>query len=369
MTGSVNKEFDPDDIGVANGNYFGLPCTPDESDLVLLSAPWDVTVSYAAGTARGPEAIIEASTQVELRDSHYPDGWRRGIATIEPDGWIAPTSEELRSVAEQVIEALESGAAPEAQAAQIEQINQGSRTLNSIIRSQATEWLDSGKLVGLVGGDHSTPLGLMQAISDRHGTFGILHIDAHADLRVAYEGFEFSHASIMHNALQIPSIERLVQVAIRDYCNPEAERGISDPRIVQFTDQTLATRAFEGVSWAEQCGTIIDALPQKVYISFDIDGLSPDNCPGTGTPVPGGLGYNQAIYLLAQTVSSGRCIVGFDLTEVAPTPDDGEWNANIGARVLYKLCNLCLLSQPQKAEQEPPHTKPTVNKHSPPKTQ
>ncbi len=312
---SGNNNFSPDDVGVANGNYFGLPFETDQAELILLSAPWDVTVSYNSGTAEGPEAILAASTQVELRDAHYPEGWRRGIATAAVDPWIAETSERL----------------------------------NGLIFDQASSFLAAGRLVGLVGGDHSTPLGLMRAVAavlaKRGERFGILHIDAHADLRVAYEGFTYSHASIMYNALQLPQVERLVQVGIRDFCGAETSLAAeSEGRIVQYDDHTLARNAFEGIGWGTQCAEIIDRLPKLVYVSFDIDGLSPDLCPGTGTPVPGGLSFREAVYLLARLAASGRRIVGFDLTEVAPTPNDGEWNANVGARILYKLANLTLLA-------------------------
>ncbi|WP_304709084.1 arginase family protein [uncultured Rikenella sp.] len=343
--------FSPDDTGVANGNYFGLPFAPDEAELVLLSVPWDVTVSYNRGTAAGPEAILAASTQVELRDAHYPEGWRCGIATAPADPWIASASERLRTEAERVIAHLEEGGAATdpAIAASLEAVNAGSARLNDLVFAQASSFLESGRLVGLVGGDHSTPLGLMRAVAARMAgegrDFGMLHIDAHADLRVAYEGFAYSHASIMYNALQLPEVSRLVQVGIRDFCGAEVELAAdSQGRVVQFDDYTLARNAFEGLSWGAQCASIVDRLPENVYVSFDIDGLSPDNCPGTGTPVPGGLSYREAVYLLASLVESGRRIVGFDLTEVAPQAGDGEWNANVGARVLYKLANLCLRS-------------------------
>lgn len=359
MNGNPNRTtevtaaaFSPDDVGVANGNYFGLPFTPDNAALVLLSAPWDVTVSYNHGTAEGPEAILAASTQVELRDAHYPEGWRRGIATAEVDPWIAEASERLRGEAEQVITHLENGGSTTDK--QIEEplaaVNAGSEKLNEIIFSQASEFLTAGRIVGLVGGDHSTPLGLMRAVAaslDKRGErFGILHIDAHADLREGYEGFVYSHASIIYNAIQLPQVERLVQVGIRDFCGAEASLAAeSNGRIVQFDDYTLARNAFEGkATWQDQCDRIIERLPRLVYVSFDIDGLSPDNCPGTGTPVPGGLSYREAVYLLARLVESGRRIIGFDLTEVAPTLNDGEWNANVGARILYKLANLTLLA-------------------------
>lgn len=354
MSGSSNmdmKAFSPDDVGVANGNYFGLPFGVAEAELVLLSAPWDVTVSYNGGTSDAPEAIIGASTQVELRDAHYPEGWQRGIATLPADPWIAPAAERLRKAAEKVIGHLENGGSVTDGeiTAPLAEVNAGSEKLNGIIFTQAASLLAQGKTVGLVGGDHSTPLGLMRAVAAKMAAeateFGILHIDAHADLRLAYEGFAYSHASIMYNALQLPQVKRLVQVGIRDFCGAEADLAAdSQGRIVQYDDYTLAKNAFEGLDWGMQCAGIIEQLPENVYVSFDIDGLSPDNCPGTGTPVPGGLSYREAVYLLAKLVESGRRIVGFDLTEVSPAENDGEWNANVGARILYKLCNLTLKS-------------------------
>jgi agmatinase len=126
-------------------------------------------------------------------------------------------------------------------------------------------------------------------------------------------------------------------VAVRDYCNDEAQLMAPNPRIKAFTDSNLIEAAFGGKTWAAQCEEIITSLPDKVYISFDIDGLSPDNCPHTGTPVPGGLSYNQALFLLKQLMLSGKQIIGFDLCEVAVGGDE-EWDANVGARLLYKLC-------------------------------
>ena len=148
----------------------------------------------------------------------------------------------------------------------------------------------------------------------------------------------------MYNALhEAPGVGALVQVGIRDFCDEELEVARADERVVQFTDYELAAAQFEGETWRTVCDRIVAALPRQVYVSFDIDGLSPDNCPHTGTPVPGGLSFRAAVYLLAAVVESGREIVGFDLCEVGPSRD-GEWDANVGARVLYKLCNLTLKS-------------------------
>lgn len=333
--------FNPDDTGVANGNYFGFPFTVEESKLVLISAPWDVTVSYNEGTATAPEAIIEASIQVEIYDPHNPDAWQQGIATLPVDKWIADASEKYRKTAIKVIEHIEEGGEIEGVQRHIDKVNAASRELNAIIYKQSVGLLDKGKLVGLVGGDHSTPLGLMQALATKHEEFGILHIDAHCDLRDAYEGFEFSHASIMFNALKIEQVTKLVQVAVRDFSQTEIIKAQSDPRVVQMSDYSLKEAAFRGETWHMQCEKIIASLPPKVYVSFDIDGLTREYCPSTGTPVPGGLTYNEAIYLLVMLRQSSRTIIGFDLTEVSPS-DENEWDANVGARVLYKLCNMTI---------------------------
>ncbi|WP_293088196.1 arginase family protein [Moorena sp. SIO3H5] len=160
-----------------------------------------------------------------------------------------------------------------------------SSTLNHWVYTQALELLEQGKLVGVVGGDHSVPLGLMQALAQKHEEYGILQIDAHADLRQAYEGFTYSHASIMYNALKLPQISRLVQVGIRDVCEAEMAMVNSDSRVVMFDDWQLKANAYEGITWAAQCHKIISNLPDQVYISFDIDGLNPSYCPHTSTPV------------------------------------------------------------------------------------
>lgn len=339
--------FDPDGVGVANGAYFGFPFEPDEAEIVLISAPWDVTVSYGAGTAYAPDALIEASTQLDFYDPAMPGLWRRGIATADVDYALQEQSQRLRSDAAKVIEHLENGgaASDEHIARRLERVNEGCAQMNRNIQAQAAEWLGRGKVVGLVGGDHSTPYGLIRALGERGESFGILHVDAHCDLRQAYEGFEFSHASVMYNVLRdVPQVRRIVQVGVRDFCEAEARLADESGRVVRFGGRELAMARFEGCSWNEQCARIVAELPQKVYVSFDIDGLDIGYCPHTGTPVPGGLGYDEALWLIECIARSGRQIVGFDVVEVVP--HEGETvDAVVGARVLYKLCLATLLSR------------------------
>ena len=344
------KAFDPDGVGVDNGNYFGLPFDPGAAELVLVSAPWDVTVSYGAGTAYAPDALIEASTQLDFYDPLCPGLWRRGIATADVDYSLQEASQRLRADAAKVIDHLEGGGSPgdDYVVRKIRRVNEGCAAMNANIGAQAARWLDAGKIVGLVGGDHSTPYGLIRALGAHHEKFGILHIDAHCDLRDAYEGFEFSHASIMFNVLRdVPQAAKIVQVAVRDFSETEAALAASSARIETFDDLTLAAAEFRGEGWDAQCRRIVEALPEEVYVSFDIDGLSFENCPHTGTPVPGGLTFNKAVWLLATLVQAGRRIIGFDVVEVCPS-SEGHLDAVTGARVLWKLCGLTLRSNERK---------------------
>jgi agmatinase len=185
-------------------------------------------------------------------------------------------------------------------------------------------------------------------VAERYPSYGILHFDAHSDTRIAYEGFEWSHASIMHNALErIPQITNLVQVGIRDVCEQEVDYCASQgKRVDVYFDRDLQRRKFEGKSWSATADEIVAKLPKEVWISFDIDGLDPRFCPKTGTPVPGGLEFAEAVHLIGAVARSGRKIIGFDLNEVAPCQSgEDEWDANVGARLLYKLAAFTLASQ------------------------
>ena len=146
----------------------------------------------------------------------------------------------------------------------------------------------------------------------------------------------------MYNALQaIPKLEKLVQVGIRDFCEEELDEiSGSNGRIVTYFDKLIKERQYEGESWKSIADDIISQLPQNVFISFDIDGLDPKLCPHTGTPVQGGFDTDQVFYLFKKLVQSGKKIIGFDLNEVGVSHD--EWDENVGARVLYKLCNLLI---------------------------
>lgn len=328
-----DPSFDPNDEALYEGLY-GLECTPEQSKLIVLPVPFDATASYRKGAAAGPEAILQASWQVELRDVETKDPWKQGICMLP----IACELVELNAQAHSQMSMLDDRAArPKA----ISQLNSIGQRVADWVSLHASTWLDRDKFVAVLGGDHSCPLGLIEQLANRHPNMGVLHIDAHADLRNAYQGLQHSHASIMHNVLKrVPGVATIVQVSVRDLCADEMRVISTNARVRCFYDVDVVHRMFDGEPFSAIARDIVSTLPERVYVSFDIDGLDPSLCPNTGTPVPGGLSFQQACYLLREVVRSGRQMIGFDLCEVAPGPID----ALVGARILYKLIGWLLAS-------------------------
>lgn len=340
--------FDPNAPAQPGSGVFGLPHGEDEALVVLLPVPWEATTSYGGGASLGPRVVLEASKQVDLYDLDVEKPYEAGIHMLPESEDILAANEKAKALAARVIEAGGANGDPELERV-VADVNRMSRDVDTWVEQETARLLGGGKIVGVVGGDHSVPLGAFRAIARRHPGVGILHLDAHSDTRRAYEGFEGSHASIMFNALEtVPQIAKLVQVGIRDVCEEEItycrEKGA---RVRMFTDREVAMRKQEGESFVSLARAIAKELPAEVWISFDIDGLDPRYCPHTGTPVPGGLELQEVVTILREVVRAGKRIVGFDLNEVAPHPTDpeDEWDGNVGARVLYKLVGFTLASQ------------------------
>ena len=331
--------FNPNDIGVNNGNIFGFPYAEKEAEVILIPVPWDATASYGKGSSAGPKAMLEASTQIDFFHPEVINAWNTKI-------FMTPISEDWKKINDKLAERtakyihfLENGGELKVNKEHqetIDEVTVAQNYLRDNLKARSVQAIKNAQIVGIIGGEHSCPLGLIDALAENNEAFGILQLDAHADLRKAYEGFEQSHASIMYNALQHKSVTSLVQVGVRDISQDEVDFIKSDSRIITFYDWELKHKQFEGAFWADQCRTIVDALPQKVYVSFDIDCLKPHLCPNTGTPVPGGLEFEEAVYLLFEVVKSGRDIIGFDLCEVAP--GGTKIDAIVGARILWNLC-------------------------------
>ena len=341
------SQFDANSVSNHNNNIFGLPFTEEDARLVILPIPWEVTVSYSAGTARAPEHIFRAAYQVDLFDAENRNGWMQGFYMRHSDKKVLLKSDYLRKEAELYIDYISKGEKVEKNnfmSKSLKEINEGSLYMNKWVYDQAKALLDQDKLVALLGGDHSTPLGYMKALAEKHGDFGILQIDAHCDLRESYENFTYSHASIMYNVLkEIPEVKKILQVGIRDYGEQEWEMiQNSKGRVVTYFDKVIKERQYEGENWKDIADEMIKHLPDNVYLSFDIDGLDPKLCPNSGTPVQGGLETEQAFYMIKRLLKSGRKLIGFDLVEVGVGEND--WDANVGARVLWRLSNFLVLS-------------------------
>ncbi len=324
--------------------FIGGRLNPSEANLILLPVPWEATVSFGEGTANAPDAIKFASHQLDVENYHYVKPYKAGISMLKTNKDIQKLSNKARKKATNVIDALEDG--KNANKKDINFVNEASKNLNKFVYEESIKYIKDGKFIAVVGGDHSSPLGLIKALSDTlNDEFGILHVDAHHDLREAYEGFTYSHASIFYNVLnECSRVSKLVQIGIRDYSSEEAKRmeDLGEKGSCLY-DSLMQSELASGKSLEELFSIYINKLPQNVYLSIDIDGLEPLNCPNTGTPVPGGLRFAELEHLIFMIVKSGRKIIGFDLCEVGTSQN--AWDENVGARVLYNLCGALLTSQ------------------------
>jgi len=333
-------EFNPSSFAVRNGNFVGLPFTFENSSIHLIPVPWDATVSSGEGTAGGPENILESSLQLDLEDNEIENAWKSGIYFLPIEEGIKNKSNEARTIASKCIEILEKGQNSDDLILNLQQTNENCEQLMGWLESTTLKSLKSGKLVGLIGGDHSIPLGYLRALKKHFEfPFGILQVDAHMDLRKEYEGFKYSHASIFYNVIEEKIPVSLTQIGIRDFCKEEMDyvKNSLIP-IHVFKDYDLKSAQFKGAHFQKITEMIIETLPEMVYVSFDIDGLEPSNCPNTGTPVPGGFSFQEIQFLLSEIIKSGRKIIGFDVCEVGGSSNS--WDGNVGARIVYKLSTL-----------------------------
>jgi len=296
----MSHNIDPDAAALPDSGIYGLDFTPEESKVIIIPVPFEATISYRGGTSRGPAAVFAASHQVDLYDHETGKPYEAGITMLPIPGNIELLNREAKQLAVPIIQG--GGVTKDNPQLQknLSRVNAISEEVNNWVYEKTKNLLMKGKVPMVLGGDHATPFGAIKAYAKNYPSLGILHIDAHADLRNAYEGFTWSHASIMYNATtQLPNISKIVQVGVRDFC--EAELGViqsSGGRIHTFFDADISTRLAKGESFENIAQEIVKELPDEVYISFDIDGLDPKLCPHTGTPVPGGLSFQQASCIL-----------------------------------------------------------------------
>ena len=336
----MSDNFDPNGVGIANGNIFGFPVNQENANIVITPIPWDATASYGKGTSNGPQAILNASTQLDFYHFELEKAWETKV-------FMSPISKEWKKINDDLclrgmeyIRFLEEGGSVENSpefTLLIHEINEAQIALKNNLKEKAIQLIQEGKIPVVLGGEHSTPLGLIEAIDSQNQAFGILQIDAHADLRDAYEGFQQSHASIMFNVVNnCKNLQKLVQVGIRDVAQSEIDLIEQSSKITTFFDWKIKQELYEGKTWKSIVNDIIQELPQRVYISFDIDGLKPYLCPNTGTPVAGGFELEEINYLFFSLIDAGKEIIGFDLNEVGDD-SSSDWDANVGARALWNL--------------------------------
>ncbi|WP_425082088.1 agmatinase [Ruegeria arenilitoris] len=259
----------------------------------VIPVPLERTVSYGSGTAKGPEAIIEASNELE-RTTGHAEPCVEGIFTEEPVDCDASLSEIMERLAQ---------------------------------RTEAA--IRAGKVPVTLGGEHSLSYGAVMGVARALGQpIGIVQIDAHADLRNAYQGEKHSHASVMH--LLAEEGIRLAQFGVRALSTEEVQSRLKN-HVFHVDAEELVTGNIHAVDLPKD-------FPELVYVSFDVDGLDPAIMPATGTPVPGGLGYYQALRLVEHTLKGRKC-VGFDVVELAPN-GNAAWDFT-AAQIVYRLMSAC----------------------------
>jgi agmatinase len=275
------------------GRYGGLPDPYGQealAEIVLLPVPFDQTSTYQKGSDKGPDAIIEASRNMELYDSETDsEVYLRGIYTAPPIQ--AKTSEQM----------LE------------------------LTYRHTKNFLKHKKYVVAIGGEHSISYGAIRAYAEHYQQLTLLQFDAHADLQEAYEHNPWSHASVIARVKELPTIKRVVSVGIRSMSKEELPR-------LNRADTFFAQEIDENPLWIDQ---VLEKLAGPVYITFDLDVFDSALMPSTGTPEPGGLNWNQALKILKR-VAREKSLVGFDVVELLPRPCNPAPDY-LAAKLIYKL--------------------------------
>jgi agmatinase len=303
------------------------------SPILVYSVPWDVTVTYRSGSHLSPGFIQESMAQLDDQHPFSKDAVE--LSFLPANSTIVGLQHEYKDVSSSIIDALNhQHPLTTQQHQQLADINRASDKVNQLVLKDMDHHRNSPVI--LCGGEHGVGVGYIALFANQVESFSILQIDAHMDCRVQYFGYDYSHASVMTHYANHRAVSGITQVGIRDYASVETQfQAQSDTPFHVFTDYGLHQQLFQGKSWHDVCQQILGTLSDRVFISLDVDGLMAYLCPKTGTPVPGGLSYNQLVYLLEQ-VSKTRHVIGAELVEVNAS-SASDWNADVGARLLFLL--------------------------------
>jgi len=279
----------------------------EKSEIVIISAGYEHTVSYGGGTSNGPEAILDASAYVEFYDDEFDRElcFDKGIATVEP---------------------IDFGDKIDASAL-------------ALIEEKVSAVLDDGKFAVTLGGEHTISTAPISAHFKKYPNMSILHFDAHSDLRDEYEGSKYSHASFMSRVVEFFPSNRVTQVGIRAQCREESE-FIKKEGFQTFYASAIR-RGIHGKDWQKK---IAQSLGNEIYVTFDIDYFDPAIIPATGTPEPDGFLYSETLDVFREIIKSGKKIIGFDLVELAPMENLTHPNLT-AARLVYKILNFVFFNR------------------------
>lgn len=282
----------PDNNSIFLGSEIEQP-KPQDAFFHIIPMPYEETVSYGGGTGKGPASIIEASWQLETYDS-FSSPCELGIYTRSPVSVSGPAEQVMDNIA-----------------------------------AATGEVLALGKMPVGIGGEHSVTWGMIKGLLDAGETdFGVVQIDAHADLRDRYEGHKHSHASVMR--LVVEAGVPLFQLGVRAYCEEEVQTR-KDYDVGYLDAHQLVPNNVQEFQLPKN-------FPKKVFFTLDVDGMDPSVFPSTGTPVPGGLGWYQTLNLF-ESVAQQREIIGFDLLEFAPIEGFHAYDF-AAAQLMYKLMGI-----------------------------
>lgn len=265
----------------------------DKSQIAILPVPYDGTSTWIKGADRGPQALLEASFNMEFYDIETgTEVYRKGIATLPP---------------------VTEDSTPESMAEEVE------RRMDTLF--------DDGKFPVLIGGEHSVSIGAIRSAAKRYPGMSVLQLDAHTDMRDTYEGSPYNHACVMARAKEVAG--NVVQVGIRSTCMAEEGQNIVADNV--FHAHVLKRRS----DWVRD---VLGRLAPDVYVTIDLDVLDPAYMPSTGTPEPDGLAYRDVLDLL-RAVAEEHHVVGFDLVELCPN-DVNKAPDFLAAKLLYQFLSL-----------------------------